>query len=45
MKTPEAQHDDSTTAAAAAPAPTKNPNEEVIDLDTRSSAASRRSSR
>ena len=34
MKTPEAQHDDSNTAAAAAPAPTKNPNEEVIDLDT-----------
>ncbi|WP_010213952.1 phage tail assembly protein [Pseudomonas sp. R81] len=34
MQTPEAKHDDSTTAAAAAPAPTKNPNEEVIDLDT-----------
>jgi len=34
MQTPEAKHDDSTTAAAAAPAPTKNPNEEVINLDT-----------
>lgn len=34
MPTPEAKHDDSTTAAAPAPAATKNPNEEVINLDT-----------
>ena len=33
MQTPEAKHDDSTTAAATAPAPTKNPNEEVINFD------------
>ncbi len=34
MQTPESKHDDSTTAAATAPAPTKNPNEEVIGFDT-----------
>ncbi|MBI6601655.1 MULTISPECIES: phage tail assembly protein [Pseudomonas] len=34
MQTPEAKHDDRATAAAPAADPSKNPNEEVINLDT-----------